>query len=178
MQLTSRPILTYRDGSVQPFLAVYEAIKRPLYAFCYRLAGNADDASDAVQEAFIRLLDRSGDIANEGSVKSWLYSTARNHIYNGFRRDGRLQSFDEDDLQAESTPYTDVERLDEAEFFNRLLARLTFDHREVLVLREYEGYSYEEMAVILNVPESTIKMRLFKARKLLAQKFTALNRTR
>jgi RNA polymerase sigma-70 factor (ECF subfamily) len=111
-------------------------------------------------------------------VKSWLYTTARNHIYNGFRRDGRLLSVDEDEIASEGTPYTDVERLDEAEFFERLLARLTFDHREVLVLREYEGYSYEEMAAMLGVPESTIKMRLFKARKTLAKNFNALNRTR
>lgn len=178
MQPTSQPILKYRDGSEQSFMAVYEAIKRPLYAFCLRLAGNADNAADAVQEAFIRLLDRCGEIAGPGSVKSWLYTTARNQIFNGFRRDGRLLEFDDEAIASESTPYTNAERIDETEFFERILAHLSFDHREVLVLREYEGYSYDEMASILGVPESTVKMRLFKARKSLAKKFTAMNRTR
>jgi RNA polymerase sigma-70 factor, ECF subfamily len=159
-------------------MIVYETLKRPLYAFCLRLAGNADDAADAVQEAFIRLLDRSADIAAAGAVKSWLYTTARNHLYNGFRRAGHLTAIDEEKLEAEGSPYVDAERVDETEYFTRILARLSVDHREVLVLREYEGYTYEEMAAMLGVPATTIKMRLFKARKTLARCYTAMNRTR
>ncbi len=178
MQPNSQPLLTYRDGSHQPFMSVYDALKRQLFAFCVRLSGSADNAEDAVQEAFIRLLDRSGDIAGPGAVKSWLYTTARNQIYNGFRREGRLAEFDPETIAADSTPYIDVERADEAEYFQRILARLSFDHREVLVLREYENYTYGEIAAILDVPESTVKMRLFKARKTMAKYFNETNRTR
>ncbi len=178
MQPNSQPLLTYRDGSHQPFMSVYDALKRQLYAFCVRLSGSTDNAEDAVQEAFIRLLDRSRDIAGPAAVKSWLYTTARNQIYNGFRREGRLTEFDPETIASDSTPYIDAERADEAEYFERILSRLSFDYREVLVLREYENCSYGEIASLLGVPESTVKMRLFKARKTLAKYFNEPNRTR
>lgn len=171
MQVNSQSILTYRDGSQQPFMTVYEAVKRPLYSFCLRLAGDADNAADAVQEAFIRLIGRAGEISGAASVKSWLYTTARNQIYNEFRREGRMQEIDESAIEADTTPYAEAERTDESEFFEKLLARLTLNHREVLVLREYEGYSYHEIAEMLDIPESTVKMRLFKARQSLAKMF-------
>lgn len=173
MQHNSQPILTYRDGSRQSFHSVYDALKRPLYAFCVRISGNGDTAADAVQEAFIRLLDHAPEIATAGAVKSWLYTTARNQLYNAFRREGRLALLDEEGTVAEGTPYTAMERTDEAEYFERILSRLTIEHREVLVLREYENCSYDEIAGILGVPESTVKMRLFKARKTFAKFFKA-----
>jgi RNA polymerase sigma-70 factor, ECF subfamily len=178
MQPNSQVMLMYRDGSEQSFMTVYDAVKRPLYAFCLRLAGNGDTAADAVQEAFIRLLRCSLDIAGAGAVKSWLYSTARNQIYNEFRREDRMLEFDETAFETDSTPYTDAERVDQSEYFLKILSGLSFHHREVLMLREYEAFSYDEMAELLGVPESTIKMRLFKARKMFAKCFTENEKTR
>lgn len=163
--------LAFADGSSESFVHLYESTKARLYAYAVSMARERNLAADAVQEAYVRLYQSSPAIASPAVVVSWLFSTARNYLLNHHRLHQRFASVDEDPASLVDSAPEPFEAEDERAYLRRLVDALGPVHREAILLREYEGMSYDEIARVTGVPVSTVKMRLFKARKALAERF-------
>jgi len=163
--------LAFADGSSESFVRVYESTRGRLYAYALSMARERDLAADAVQEAYVRLFQNSPAIASPAVVVSWLFSTARNYLLNHHRLEKRFTPAEEDPASLADSAPEPFEAEDERAYLRRLVDALGPLHREAILLREYEGMSYDEIAKVTGVPVSTVKMRLFKARKALAERF-------
>jgi RNA polymerase sigma-70 factor (ECF subfamily) len=145
-----------------------------LYNTVFRLLGNAEDAQDVVQDAFLSAYQSLHHFKGDSRFFTWLYRIAVNAAISLRRKHhmrvradfaGRFETADEplDDC-ADCQPSAALERLEDEQQLQAALNRLTPEHRTVLVLKEIDGHKYEEIADILQVPIGTIRSRLHRAR--------------
>jgi len=145
-----------------------------LYNTVYRLLGNADDAQDVVQDAFLNAYQSLRHFKGDSRFYTWLYRIAVNSAISLKRKHrvllrtdlvGRDRLVPEPvDGSASSQPCTALERREDERRLQAALGLLTEEHRTVLVLKEIDGRKYEEIAEILQVPIGTIRSRLHRAR--------------
>ncbi len=161
-----------------------------VYALCLQLSGNRDDAQDLAQESFIRAYRALGSFRSEADFGTWLHRIAVNVCLNFRRKNGKRQvvSLDEPYRNAEGGAIrrevaaeggNPLEALEEKEFralVRAALGELSGEHREVLVLREIHGYSYEEIARLLGCSLGTVKSRINRARESMRRAMTVLAR--
>jgi RNA polymerase sigma-70 factor (ECF subfamily) len=136
------------------------------------MLGDADEAADAVQDAFVRAYRTLGRLRPGSAFGPWFRTMVWNLCVDRLRspRRGR-QSLDEraldTRLRSEATGAVDLERRELAALVHSALARLSDEHRQVLVLKEMEGLGYAEIAGALGVPQGTVGSRLYHARAAL-----------
>jgi RNA polymerase sigma-70 factor (ECF subfamily) len=142
------------------------------------LTRNGDDAEDVVQEAFVRAL-RFFDGFHGGNARAWLLTIVRNACYDWLRRNRSAEAHDELDEEvhgaSEPSPTAEdllVEQVDRVRL-QRALEALPPAWREVLILREFEGLSYKEIAEVAGVKMGTVMSRLARARDALLRQLTA-----
>ena len=168
-------------------LARYELIvqryARHVYNIAYRLAGNASDARDLSQEAFLRVYRALRRVQPDAPLESWLYRIVNNLYIDLLRKRPkvRIESLDAPvetargelprefpDIDSSPEAMLEREQLDGA--IQRALGTLSAELRLVVILSDIEGFSYEEIASILRVPLGTVKSRLHRARQILQQR--------
>jgi RNA polymerase sigma factor (sigma-70 family) len=173
-----------RLGDQQAFarlVALHEGMVLNLAA---RLLGDGDEARDAAQDVFLQVYRMLGRFEGRSSLKTWIYRIVVNHCRNRqrwWRRRRRDRSVTWEEVSpadavelssrsaAGTDPYEECRRREREGRVRAALARLSFDHRTVLLLREVEGLSCEEIAGTLGLPEGTVKSRLSRARESLRQ---------
>lgn len=160
-------------GNSAAFAQLYQRYKHALFAFCFRLLKDRDDALDAVQETFVKIHNRLPTLHDPDSFRVWMFAIVRNEAYAILRRKNNLVGLDGEaqNVWEEGTPLDSMIGKEKVEIVQRLLERLKPEYREVLMLREYEQLSYAEIAAVTGDTESSVKSRLFKARKALTKKF-------
>ena len=139
----------------------------------YRMCGDMQVAEDAAQETFIQAWLRLPSYRPQTSLRNWLYRIAVNTAIDMLRKEKRILPGAIEDLSlmdAEPGPETAVAGLERAEMIQDAVLALPEASRAVLVLREYEGLSYQEIANALDIPVGTVMSRLNYARKLLKEK--------
>lgn len=167
-----------RDGDASAFGELVHRYMRRAYFASLGLVGSHDDALDLSQEAFTRALRASSRLDPERPFYPWLYGILRRLCLNHLR-DGRSQraklaeagAWLEDEAQARaasSNPSHAVERDELRRRVATAIESLPPIQREVLVLREFEGLHYREIAELLEIPEGTVMSRLYAARNGLA----------
>ncbi len=144
-----------------------------LYNTVYRLVDNGEDALDVVQESFLNAYQALESFKGDAQFFTWLYRIAVNTAISLRRKrrvlaridttgkEGGLEPADPSDL---ARPGHAIEQAEEEAKLYRALARLSSEHRTVLVMKELEGQKYEDMAETLGVPIGTIRSRLHRAR--------------
>jgi RNA polymerase sigma-70 factor (ECF subfamily) len=157
-----------RNGDHAALAELYNRHKHHLYRFALRVAGETAIAEDAIHDAFLKLCERPGQVATPGGARPWLFAVVRNTIFLRFRKENREGELDDELLADPDTPESILEAAERQALSAAILGRLKPEYREVLVLREYEHLSYAEIAGITGDSESSVKSRLFKARKALA----------
>jgi RNA polymerase sigma-70 factor, ECF subfamily len=159
----------FQDGDDRAFSILYDRYKRSLYVFGLKMLGEADAAGDLVQDVFLRVYERRGQLSRPESFRSWLFAIGRNRCLSQLRRNRRRVPLDEapPETIAVEAPADGVEAEEELSLVRRALAGLKVEYREVLVLREYQNLSYREIAEITESTESAVKSRIFKARRAL-----------
>ena len=169
------------EGDQAAFRELLGRHARYLYGIAHSLTRNPADAEDLVQETWIGAIRST--FRGEASVRTWLVSILVRQVAT-LRRSKRrskwrlvLPWFSGRDAESDSSPEAEPAvppatsgseaRMD----LSRMLETLSPEHREVIVLRELEGLSYEEMAVTLGVPRGTVESRLHRAREQLRSRF-------
>jgi RNA polymerase sigma-70 factor, ECF subfamily len=136
-----------------------------------RIVGD-NDADDVTQDAFLRAFHRLGNFRGEASFRTWLLRIAHNSAYDTLERRRREQALadldDEETLEPAPPARAPADRLEAKERQERLqtkLRLLTPAHRAVVVLRDLEGLTYDEIATVTNTPVGSVKGRLHRARR-------------
>ncbi|MCX7622550.1 MAG: sigma-70 family RNA polymerase sigma factor [Thermomicrobium sp.] len=169
-----RCVARAKAGDEEAFALLYQKYERAVYQFIYRMVGNADDASDLTQECFIRAYKALPQTTEDLNLGAWLRRIAANVCLDTLRRRNRLRWLRLDQLNPWSgglarSPAADPERAllqtETQDLVERILYRLQPRHRAVLILREYEGYSIDEIAEMLGLSRSATKSLLFRARE-------------
>lgn len=165
-------IESFRSGDEFAFVSLYNRYKGPVYAFCYKMLLDSDAAKDVMQETFLRVYENRDRLMKSGAFKSWLFTIARNQCLNWLRKSGRHVALSEEEYElppTTDTPFTRMEKSEQVRFVTQFLESLRPEYREVLILREYQNLSYEEIAAVTRSSLSAVKSRLFKARRKLAK---------
>lgn len=158
-------------GNHEAFARLIEMYKAPVYNLAYRMLSNAAEAEDAAQEIFLRAYTKLATYDRERRFSTWLLSIASNYCIDVLRR-RRATLVDLDDVAytvRSSDPGPESSALDRElqQAVARAIGRLPESYRLVTVLRYYYDFSYEEIERITGLTESTVKTRLFRARRQL-----------
>ena len=136
----------------------------------YRMCGDANLAEDSAQEAFIRAWQRLASYHPKAPFRNWLYRIASNVTVDTLRRERESVDIDQVAVAtADNGPREVVEGRERGEIVRQAVLALPEASRAVLVLREYEGLSYQEIADTLDIPKGTVMSRLNYARNLLRE---------
>jgi len=142
-----------------------------LYNSLLRVLGSAEDAADITQDAFVQAFTKLETFRGSSAFYTWLYRIAFNLAMSHARRGRKTASLDgikamvgEEPMDGAPAIDTGLIQQERIELVQTALAQLGMDYRQILVLREIEGYSYEEIAEILELPVGTVRSRLFRAR--------------
>ena len=168
-------IAAAQSGDQNAFAQLVEAHQGKVYSLSYRMTGNPDDAADLTQEAFLNAWRGLASFHGQSSFSTWLYRLTSNVCIDFLRREKRRTALpmtveeDEEGRQAEVpdhrfSPEQELERRELRRTVQQGLAALSPEHRRVLVLRELEGLSYQEIAQCLELEEGTVKSRIARAR--------------
>jgi RNA polymerase sigma-70 factor (ECF subfamily) len=165
------------QGDVAAFEVLVERYHRVLYTVALRMLGNAEDARDATQEAFVKAYERLGTFNPEFRFFSWIYRIVTNECLNAIRA-RRVQVPVPLDLEAEGGPLLSYEARERRRKVNEAVLSLPPEQREVVALRHFAGLSYAEMAEAIGIPAKTVKSRLYSARQALGQQLLGWETTR
>jgi RNA polymerase sigma-70 factor (ECF subfamily) len=151
-----------QDGSERARLlrVVYDEHATPLWRYTYSLVGDAGRAEDIVQETLLRAWQRPHVLdQSTSSARAWLFTVARNLAVDEHRSARNRREYRTDSPPERSTP-DQSERAVDGWLIADALARLTTDHREVIVRAYYRGLSTQQIATELAIPEGTVKSRM------------------
>jgi RNA polymerase sigma-70 factor (ECF subfamily) len=157
-------------GDARAFESVYEQTVERIYALCLRMSGSADEATDLVQDVYVRAWEKLGSFRGESLFRTWLHRLAVNVTLEKRRSRGRRQRFEVEghDLEVYARAATQAmpgTRVD----LERAIAALPEKARQVLVLRDVQGYKYEEIAHMTGVSLGTVKAQIHRARGLVKE---------
>ena len=143
------------------------------HALALQMLGNADDATDAVQDAFLKVLSRPGAYdPGAGPLAPWFLRVVRNHCIDLIRR-RRPEDADTRELSDPGPgPEGSLEGAQRDQQINHALATLSVEQREIIVLRDYMDLSYAGIAKVLNIAPGTVMSRLHRARMALKEELT------
>ena len=147
--------------------------QRPVFNAAYRILGNMDDAADTTQIVFLKVFEHIADYDSKFKFFSWVYRIAINESLNQVKKRRNQEPL----ADSQASPWRGpAEEFDAARLSNRVqgaLMLLNEDYRTVVVLKHISGCSYQQISQILQLPEKTVKSRLYSARQLM--KKTLLN---
>lgn len=155
------------QGDVAAFEPLVRKYERVLFTVAIRLTGDYEDARDATQNTLVRAFERLDRFDPHRKFFSWIYRIAVNECLN-LRRSRKPQEELGDRFETGGGPFEALERSEARTRVQQALKALTFEYREVVVLRHFADLSYEEIAEATGVPEKTVKSRLFSARQRMA----------
>ncbi|HTI36672.1 MAG TPA: sigma-70 family RNA polymerase sigma factor [Vicinamibacterales bacterium] len=159
-------------GDLDSFNQLVLRWERPIYALAYRVIGREDDARDVCQETFLRAFRALGGFKGQAKFSSWLYRITLNLCRDWIRRQRRQpvaqapEGVDLLDLATETTPAESIEdlvaRRELSLAVQRAMAVLPEEQRTAIILKEYHGLTFQEIADLLDCPLSTVKTRLYQ----------------
>ncbi len=166
-------------GDANAFEYLVAAYEKNVYNLALRMTGSPEDAEDMAQEAFLKAYSSLDSFRGDSKFSVWLYRIVSNVCLDFLRRQKKRQSFslsmEDDDGEETELELPDLSRLPEEELEKKLtrdavrrgLAQLPEDARQILLLREIQGLSYEEIGETLGLEPGTVKSRIFRAREKL-----------
>lgn len=153
-----------RAGDVDAFEVLVRRHQGKMYRVALRLLGSDADAQDATQETFVRAWRGLGRFRGESAVSTWLYRIVTNRCLNVVAARRPAESLDPDLPSVGSDPAEIAEQRERFAAVARHVRSLPPEQRAALVLRDFEGLSYEEVAAVLGVSVAAVKGRIHRAR--------------
>ena len=168
-------------GEVDKMGILYERYKRPLYAYFFKLTRGDNQASeDLVHTVFYRALRYKNSFTCKGSFKNWLFRIAHNTGIDHNRKIKHVKNYITEVHATQTAVYenNELEKNEVQVILEKAMDMLKPDERELLILGKIECLKYIEIADILGITESNIKIRIFRALKKLKDAYTKLEKTR
>ncbi len=169
-----------KAGDEKAFTEIVLHSQKKVFNIAYRMLGNLEEAKDLAQEVFISVFESIKGLKEEIKFDAWLTQITLNHCRNRWKYLKRRRYFNSDSLDdpieteegsmpralvdPSGNPETLYEKKSIQQFIQGGLLKLKEDQRELIVLRDLQGFSYEEMGGLLGLPEGTIKSKLHRAR--------------
>ena len=170
-----------RRGDRSAFQILVERYERRAYGISYGMLRNRDDAMDAAQDAFVKVFRNIGSFKGDSSFYTWFYRIVKNVCIDHCRKKSRAKTVEYDETYRRKDedpgvmnltgntrsmqPGVAFEQAELGTILSEALARLSENHRAIIVLREVDGLSYEEIAEIMDCHLGTVMSRLHHARK-------------
>ncbi len=175
-----------KTGDTESFNQLVKRWERPIFALAYRTLGREEDARDVTQETFLRAFRALAGFKGDAKFSSWLYRIALNLCRDWMRKERRApivavpEGVDVQHLAAESGPTETVEDLAARAELTREVAKamshLPAEQRQSIILKEYHGLTFQEIADLMRCPLSTVKTRVYQGlstlRKELGEQMT------
>ncbi|HEY6102841.1 MAG TPA: sigma-70 family RNA polymerase sigma factor [bacterium] len=156
-----------RRGDLSAYDRLVAAYQDRVYQTAYRITGHREDAWDAVQEAFLRAFRALRSFRGDAAFSTWMTRIAVNAALDVVRRRPPHAPVIPEGAAAGTDPSDEVLRRDQQRRVQQAIAALPADHRAVVVLRDVQDLSYEEIARTLRLPVGTVRSRLSRARETL-----------
>jgi len=173
-------LIKAKSGDIEAFEQLIEAYEKKVFNIALRMIGNYDDANDIAQEVFIRVYKSLGGFKEQSAFSTWIYRITTNVCLDELRkRKNKKVVYIDEDLKGddgeikrqfeatEPTPEMVAEKNYVKQVVNDAIQKLSEEHRTVIILRDINGFSYEEIAKITKCPEGTVKSRINRARQAL-----------
>lgn len=166
----------------EKFVKEFMPYLKSLYNFAFRLTLDEDDANDLVQDAYLKAFRFYNTFEEGTNSKAWLFRILKNSFINEYRRKAKLPGkvdyqdvetyYNSEDVDEQITPDLRVESVQDmiGDEITRALNSIDSDFRLAIILCDIEGFTYEEMAKILDIPIGTVRSRLHRARQMLKEK--------
>ena len=168
------------QGADDAYEILLQRYQQPVYNLVYRLMNDPSDASDIVQEVFLKVFKNIGNFRGNSSLKTWIYRIAVNEAYNHrrwFSRHQRrevalgpeegLRTYADSLADTSRTPFDQAADHETFALVEAALDKLNPKFRAVVVLRDIEDLSYEEIAAVLDISIGTVKSRILRGREAL-----------
>jgi RNA polymerase sigma-70 factor (ECF subfamily) len=172
-----------KTGDIDSFNQLVKRWERPIFALAYRTLGREEDARDVTQETFLRAFRALSGFKGDAKFSSWLYRIALNLCRDWIRRERRAplvavpEGVDVEQLAAERGPVESVEDLAARAELGREVARamefLPPEQRQAIILKEYHGLTFQEIADLMKCPLSTVKTRVYQGLSTLRKQLGA-----
>lgn len=157
-------------GDRPAFTMFYQRHDRPLFAFLVKLVRERDMAEEVLSETMLEVWRQAGRFEGKSAVRTWLFSIGHHKAVSRLRKKREVALDEEMAANIEDgAPRPDHQAADQdmSRLLQALMERLSLDHREILQLAYFQEFSVQEIAEILDVPENTVKTRMFYARQRL-----------
>lgn len=163
-----------KGGDLAAFEEIVATFERPLWNYLVRIVSSKDDAEDLLQDTFVKVYKNLKGIDPSKNLKSWIYTIATNTAYDFLRkkkRESTVELDDEHETNTDGAAYYSVktEESMEGRDVSAAIERLDSLYKGPIILYYKEGFSYEEIATMLSIPINTLKTRLSRAKKQLAE---------
>lgn len=166
-----------RQGNDDAWRELVDRFGQKVYSVAYHFTLNREDAEEVSQEIFLKTFENLHRYDGSFPLTAWLLSLARNLCIDRYRRRKREKSFRfvTDDavlplLKSEDDPAAEALKKERTKLLFWALAEIPEDLAEILMLRDLDGFAYDEIGKVLDLPDGTVKSRLFRARAEVARK--------
>ena len=156
-------IEAFCEGGQDAFKFIYRKFSHRILKFCYKVLNNDEIANDIMQEIFVKVYEKRNQFHGT-NFKAWIYTIAKNQCINQLRKKRTFVELKED-LNLGYIPQNRDFSLQN--LIESALAKLPIEYREVIILKDYEDYNYNEISEMLNIEVNLAKVRVFRARAAL-----------
>lgn len=162
-----------RRGDSQALGKLVDEYQKPVFNAVYRMLGNAEEAADVTQTTFLKALERIDGFDEKYRFFSWLYRIGLNEAIDRLKAGRRQEPYTDNAADPAPIPPEQVASLQASDRLQAALLEIKEELRQVLVLRYFTDCSYHQIGEILDLPDKTVKSRLFSARQQLKVRLTA-----
>lgn len=157
-------------GDTRAYERIYRLLEGRIFALCLRMTGNDQEAEERTQDVFVHAWEKLGQFRGDSRFSTWLHRLAVNLILQERRKEGRRRKREESTDRIESYGHAAVRSMPGTRVdLERAIAALPDGARRVLVLRDVQGYAYQEIAEITGVTLGTVKAQIHRARQLVQE---------
>jgi RNA polymerase sigma-70 factor (ECF subfamily) len=162
-------------GDREAFEALLGEYEKPVFNAAFRMLNNRDDARDVTQTVFLKVFQNFAQYDPSRRFFSWIYRITLNESINWLGKENRLEPLLYETADEGKGPDEEVESARVSAGVQAALMTINTDYRTVVILKHFLGCSYVEISEILDVPEKTVKSRLYTARQQLKDALSGLN---
>jgi RNA polymerase sigma-70 factor, ECF subfamily len=162
-----------QNGDVDAFEELVRRYQTSIYRVALRMLGSRADAQDAVQETFVRAWRALPRFRHDSAISTWLYRIVTRRALDRIASRRSTGTLEEVEVEAGPDPAQAAEHQERLRAIRRAIAKLPPDQRAALVLREFEGLSYQEVAQVLGASVPAVKTRIHRARLTVIQQTSA-----